>query len=320
MSNEKLYVYNQAQGSLLSSQVTVVDTTTEHLKTLIEYLAGHAGTGLWLKPYRGIPEARGLPQVDLVYLDQNNRVIQEIESHPSPTITPMKSHVASALVFQTRTISNSHTRIGDQLTICTSGEAEGRPEILKLQAAWDAAAQAAEAAEDHSRQLKLAIQELKSGKSGSAGQNNDSLIARFVRWINYDRDPSERRKAKRHSLPGLVAFFWTGGAPKAYFIGDISESGVYVLTDERQLTGTIIQMTLQRTDRSGEDPGDSIAVRTKVVRWGDDGLGFAFLLPKQSDLKKGESRSEIGADEEALKAFLQHLNLPKQGNQQKICA
>jgi hypothetical protein len=108
----------------------------------------------------------------------------------------------------------------------------------------------------------------------------------------------------------LVAYHWTGGAPKAYSVGDISRSGFYLLTEERPFPGTIMLMTLQIESSDGDKPGNSIAVRTMVIRWGDDGVGFAFVFAMSSDSKSRATSPENGADRKSMEQFLKRLNLP----------
>jgi hypothetical protein len=90
---------------------------------------------------------------------------------------------------------------------------------------------------------------------------------------------SEERRAVRLPLPGLVAYFFTGGSPRPHPIKDISVTGFYMCTDERWLPGTIIRVTLQMVGTSGEGGRDTITVHSRVVRWGPDGGGFEFVLP-----------------------------------------
>jgi len=63
-------------------------------------------------------------------------------------------------------------------------------------------------------------------------------------------------------------------------------------------------MTLQRTGTNGEKLGDSIAVYTKVIRWGPDGVGFAFVAPEVKDVKRTDHQSGELADQESLQKFL----------------
>ncbi len=79
------------------------------------------------------------------------------------------------------------------------------------------------------------------------------------------------------SLPGLAAYYWTGGAPKAHNIKDISPSGLYVVTEERWYPGTLILMTLQTAGDMEGSVEHSIAVHSRAVRWGNDGVGLQFI-------------------------------------------
>ena len=113
-----------------------------------------------------------------------------------------------------------------------------------------------------------------------------SLDVKFFKWIYPDlsfRRPqlevsTDRRLSARLSKPGLVAYYFTGGPPRAHKIGDISVTGFYMHTDERWMPGTIIRMTLQMVGTSGEGPTDTLTVHSRVVRWGPDGEGFEFVL------------------------------------------
>jgi hypothetical protein len=137
---------------------------------------------------------------------------------------------------------------------------------------------------------------------GSKTGKRGSLLSWIQNWLS-----SDRRRAPRHPLPGLVAYYWTGSTPRAYQIADISSSGFYVLTEERWFPGTMVLMTLQRTDSAGKNLDDSIAVQSRVVRWGSDGLGLAFVLSKALDPNSGESIRENGADKKMLERFLERL-------------
>ena len=88
----------------------------------------------------------------------------------------------------------------------------------------------------------------------------------------------DRRRATRLGEPGLVAYFFTGGAPDPYHIDNISVTGFYMKGSELWTTGTIIRMTLQRTGTLGDEPGDSITVHSKLVRRDETGGGFEFVL------------------------------------------
>ena len=103
---------------------------------------------------------------------------------------------------------------------------------------------------------------------------------RFLRWLF----PADRGLLKRYSVPGLVAYHWTGGSPGSYSVGDVSATGLYLITKERWTPGTTIQMTLQKQDSSGNSLEGSICVLSEVVRWGENGAGFNFVLSDYEQL------------------------------------
>jgi Flp pilus assembly protein TadG len=122
----------------------------------------------------------------------------------------------------------------------------------------------------------------------------------------------DHRRAQRLESPLLVAYYWDGSVPVGHEIRDISSSGFYLVTTERWHPGTVVTMTLQRSDIVHSDVnGDNyISVLSRVVRPGEDGVGFAFvpLETKGSSKRKVSPRSRP-VDRKALYRFLEQLNL-----------
>lgn len=321
MESGKFCVYNQTRESFLSLGVVVADTAAKQLKVLMENLSIETDGGLWLSPFRGVPATKGLTPVDLIYLDSDNRVIQAIESFPNYTIEATREQPASALVLAVRTIFSTQTQPGDMLLICVADEMEERlspssnrsgrktsvPVDLSAASRTTASAVAESLPEaDRVAELQVAHQRLVEKDSVDADAiRNASWFIRFLRWLSTDR-----RGSKRHPLPGLVAYYWTGGAPQAFHIADISTNGLYLLTDERWFPGTMILMTLQRTNTDGDDPDDFISVLTKVIRWGTDGVGLSFVPSNTVDLNSGEPLPETGVGKKALHRFIQRVQQP----------
>jgi len=132
------------------------------------------------------------------------------------------------------------------------------------------------------------------------------------RWWSPDpRKAPELRKAPRGGVPGLAAYYWTGAAPKAHSIKDISSTGLYVVTEERWYPGTLILMTLQETDSGQEGSGHSIAVHSRAVRWGNDGVGLQFIPHDTPAGHKGLNPMATGADQKELDQFLEQLRKVK---------
>jgi len=116
---------------------------------------------------------------------------------------------------------------------------------------------------------------------------------------------SERRRAERSALPGLVAHYWDGGNPAPRKVRDISSSGIYLLTEQRWYLGTLMMITLQNNDSANDDPYRSITVRAKVAQVGADGVGLAFVAadgPKPTDGAGGAESN--AADKRTIDEFI----------------
>lgn len=122
------------------------------------------------------------------------------------------------------------------------------------------------------------------------------------RWLG-ERSAQDRRRAKRQPLPGLIAYYWTGGTSTGKYIRDISSTGLFLLTDERWYPGTVLRISLQRTDEASEGTERSITVQAMVVRSDNDGVGFAFLIPDSRELQ-GRQHLGVITDKETLDRFL----------------
>ena len=92
-----------------------------------------------------------------------------------------------------------------------------------------------------------------------------------------------QRRPQRYVAPRLVAYFWDGGSPTAHCIRDVSSTGMYLLTPQRWYPGTLITMTLQRTEKDQSGVRQSITVQARVVRSAEDGVGFRFVPPKTEE-------------------------------------
>ena len=284
--NERLRLYNRSRESFLSLEIAIYDTTAEPLKRLFDYLVNGSDAGLWLKPYRGIPSTQRAKFFDLVYLDEECRVIYELDHYPNPQFTVLEDEPASALLLQAHTVFASQIHIGDQLAICGDEEVEG---ILTGLSSSSLMRHQVDLEKTNPREAELETKNL-------------SLGARLKRW--FSAEPPSGHRSNRRPLPGLIAYHWSGGTPQPYPLGDISGTGFYLLTDERPYPGTLILMTLQRTGTKGERLEESIAVYTKVIRWGPDGVGFGFVAAEGKDVKRTDHQPGELADQDSLQKFL----------------
>jgi hypothetical protein len=119
-------------------------------------------------------------------------------------------------------------------------------------------------------------------------------------------EPDDKRTALRESIPGLTAYFFTGGAPVPHGIRDVSETGMFVLTEERWYPGTVVRITL--TDQREPTAERSFTVNAVVMRWGNDGVGLHFVFQDKKDLRRrnlsAQDRAMGVADAATFKQFL----------------
>lgn len=122
MKRKTYCVYNQTRETFLSLSVTAADTTFARLRGFIGRLKLGSDEGIWLVPSRGVHTVGVLVPLDLIYLDENYRVIHVIEYFPIFRIAPLRIQAESVLELPTHTIYSSQTQPGDQLVICVADE------------------------------------------------------------------------------------------------------------------------------------------------------------------------------------------------------
>jgi hypothetical protein len=128
MESRKLCAYNQTRECFLGLEVDGADLSLAKLKDRIASLSLKSGEGLWLAPYRGLPEWGIRVPLDLLYLDQEGRVIDVVESYPVFRANASTPQPASVLALPTHSIYSSQTQIGDQLVLCVAEEMQQRLE------------------------------------------------------------------------------------------------------------------------------------------------------------------------------------------------
>lgn len=286
METQKFCIYNLTRERLVRLEVDTLDTTVGTLKHLVDALSANAGKGLWLRPYRGIPSVPGLRPFDLICLDDGHRVTELVQSLSTVELAPLEGIAASALILPCGSIRSSMTAAGDRFAICLPEDMESRLERGSIPA---------------SAEMDLVSSTAKAPELVEPERYSEEVSpwkSRLQRWFVRDR-----RRARRFAHPELVAFCWTGAAPAPRRVDNISDTGMFLLTDERWLPGTMIAMTLQRANTTGDDPQDAIAIQTRVVRWGAEGEGLDFILPAFADTDPTSGMT----GERALKRFLRQL-------------
>jgi hypothetical protein len=128
MESRKLCAYNQTRECFLGLEVDGADLSLAKLKDRIASLALKSGEGLWLSPFRGLPEWGIRVPLDLLYLDQDCRVIDVVESYPVFRANASTAQPTSVLALPTHSIYSSQTQSGDQLVLCVAEEMQQRLE------------------------------------------------------------------------------------------------------------------------------------------------------------------------------------------------
>jgi hypothetical protein len=298
VSTPKLCACDRSCQSLICAEIELIDTVKQPYAVLVKNLSDVEKTGLWLNPFRGIPRGQRLSRFDVIYLDDNCKVLEFAENFTVAEFEPFRGETATALILPPHTLNSFQIRKTDQLQICI-----GRKQLNFAHSTLEDSSDCvrdigqqtshAKALREHPHAVTTFVEE------------KPSLKLRLLRWLFDVSPPTDRRRAERLPTPALLAYYWNGGEPKGHRLANVSESGLYLLTEERWLPGTRIVMTLQK--RRGEIPSEEISrVESRVVRWGEDGIGCEFVRSEFVDLNSGEI-VDRKFDQQAFGRFLQGL-------------
>ncbi len=119
-------VYNQTRECFLGMRIAPADTMWRRLKGLIGRIRLGYDEGLWVVPSRGIHTFGVVFPIDVIYLDQDFRVVHLAEHFPAFRVAPLKAQATSVLQLPPHTIYSSQTQMGDKLEICRPEEMEYR--------------------------------------------------------------------------------------------------------------------------------------------------------------------------------------------------
>jgi hypothetical protein len=322
--------YNQTRECFLGLDVTATELSYADLEERLTERELRSGEGLWLNPFHGIPMVGLSSPLDLIYLDEDCRVIEAVESYPNFMASPSRPRATSVLVLPAHSIYSSQSQTGDQLVLCVAEEMEGRLECISQRAsdaATDRNATSKYDADIVQGAVLLREQPLWSGGPGlleigtrseqvkgeMAQAHEMSLIEPGIKAVRPPKNWLERwwspdpRKAPREPAPGLAAYYWNGATPKAHSVRDISPTGLYVVTEERWYPGTLVLMTLHRTDVGESVTERSVAVMSRAVRWGNDGVGLQFIPVDDKDGHKASNPAVDGANKKEFTRFLRRL-------------
>jgi hypothetical protein len=334
MEQRQNCAYNQTRECFLGLEIVAGDFSSASLVDWMPTLTPSSHAGIWMVPFRGIAATDVRVPLDLLYLDDSCRVLDAVEFFPTFCVSPSCPPAASVLALPTHSIFSSQTQKGDLLMLCGAREMEWRLEQLAQTGSSAHPAPNAFKSADQMTDPKLeeprgaagpalvevdrscaqpASQSTNPRPEASPTQSADGTIVPTRRWLErwlFPEPQDPRRKSPRQPATGLIAHFFTGGAPQAHEIRDIGPSGLYVVTAERWYPGTLIRMTLTKPASSGLPNECSITVQAKSVRWGNDGVGLELVLASPRKPRRGQPTFLDAVDGNQFGAFLKRLSLP----------
>ena len=111
---------NATSGRLLAEQIRVADTAWTRMRGLLGHPPLRAGEGLWIRPSNGVHTFGMKYAIDVIFLDSRKRVVDLYENLKPFRLTKIRFDTRSVVELPTHTISQSGTKIGDQLEIGAS--------------------------------------------------------------------------------------------------------------------------------------------------------------------------------------------------------
>lgn len=309
MASQKLCACDPTRESLIGKKLNFIDTVHLPFSVLVRSLSNVPQSGLWMNHFRGIPRGPHLSRFDVIYLDESARVLACVENFTEAEFEPLGQEVASAIILPAHALASLNVLAGDQLRICRAGRVLAGEDL----SIGEEPQRCLRDATPRGADLRLlGGEEFPSTNAADSGfgirNQKLSFKQRVLLWFFPEAADADRRHGKRLPARNLVAYYWTGGAPQAYKLADVSASGLYLFTEERWLPGTRLVMTLQRGSDASSNGEDISRVESEVVRWGEDGVAFRFVESGFVDLNTGEIVEGKKFDRQALEQFLRQVS------------
>jgi len=120
--------FNRTRSTYLATELAVADTHWLRLRGLLgtEAVSFRAGCGLWIIPCRGVHTLAMSFPIDVVYLDDAQRVVHLEENLLPWRFAPVRMSAASVLELPSHTVRSTKTAVGDEIEIQT-GNRRGVP-------------------------------------------------------------------------------------------------------------------------------------------------------------------------------------------------
>jgi len=320
-SPERLCAYNLTGQRFISNEVLVPDSAGK-LGDLLSSLSPGSAAAVWIVPIQPLAASSFRFPVDLLFLDRSGAVVEAVQSFPLARISPLVNKAASILVLPARGVVSEGIAAGDEVMVCSPKEMQHhllkkpsrstvKPQLVSQHVAVvelvqpDRVPPINSSHDSHLLGREKPIEKSASSENIAANPVAGPSSVEEVEiagapvpapkvqkpapkswWQKLlHEEPPDPRKAERTALPGLIAYFFTGGVPKGHPVRDISKTGLFVLTNERWYRGTIVRLTL--TDEREPTAERTITLHAKTVRSTDDGVALHFVLHEKTDRLRG---------------------------------
>jgi uncharacterized membrane protein (UPF0127 family) len=113
------YAFNRTRQAFLSNELEIANSHWTRLKGLIGTPASrfYDGKGLWIVPSHGVHTIAMRYAIDVVYLNEQRRVVMLQESVVPWRVTPICLEAETVLELPQHTVFRTHTAVGDEIEI-----------------------------------------------------------------------------------------------------------------------------------------------------------------------------------------------------------
>lgn len=120
MARERVLVFNQTRESVLSLGADVADGLVDRWGGLALGAHLRPGGGLWINAFRVLHTIGVTSPVDVVCLNPSNQVVDIQEDFRPFRFKLLPDHISSFLELPARTVRDSKTEVGDEVSISPS--------------------------------------------------------------------------------------------------------------------------------------------------------------------------------------------------------
>jgi uncharacterized membrane protein (UPF0127 family) len=110
-------VMNTTRDTIVGNNIELADTSLKRMFGLLGRRGLDTGGGLWIKPSSGVHTVGMAFGIDVVGLDRNLKVIKLWRCLPPFRVTSVSLKLRSVIELPCGVITQSQTRVGDQLEI-----------------------------------------------------------------------------------------------------------------------------------------------------------------------------------------------------------